>query len=94
MEWYRSDDSSAETATPRSGSEKGQVREMTRKHFVALAEIVHDAKMRFEVEDDPQAGDVIEYFENKLVGFARRSNPRFDELRFRQACDLVLHRNY
>ncbi|HVI70537.1 MAG TPA: hypothetical protein VM656_03500 [Pyrinomonadaceae bacterium] len=56
---------------------------MTRKHFVELARIIADAKIRFA--SGTHHDDVIRYFEIELAEFCARSNPKFNRATFAAA---------
>lgn len=64
---------------------------MTRKDYIAVAEIVAAARVRFK-QDSGDAGDagareMIDYFEMELADLFEADSPRFNRARFVAACN-------
>ena len=63
---------------------------MTRKHFIKLAELIKSsstlANGRHGIKHVLDRGD----FMNDLCDFLRQENPRFDEIKFRQATGEII----
>ena len=63
---------------------------MTRKHFIKLAELIKDNGRMAKVRNNPMFVIDKAEFVNGLCDFLKQENPRFDEIKFRQATGEII----
>jgi hypothetical protein len=63
---------------------------MTRKHFIKLAQLIKDNGRVANVRNNPMFVIDTGNFVNDLCDFLKQDNPNFDEVKFREATGQIL----
>lgn len=60
---------------------------MTKKDIKALADAVVEIKRRTQIDSPVTFSETFDIIEQELIRFCRKQNPRFNAIRFLEACE-------